>query len=379
MEADGTVPPAWAAALIQQLQAQVADQAATQSEQMQAQLDRALASLAQAQEGGTATATATVLPAEEAEAAPAAVAAAATEAELREWLAAEGGLGHGLDLAALQRAVQAGDAAAARRLITGAQKNRENGGGGGDGGGGGGGGPGGDPGGFGGAEGEEPDDPELGALLDAFDELDPGYEPGEQGAYAEAFTGYPLPLPTAGPTEALPDGNPFGCLLAYSRKTAHYHPGRVGDPIHGGLHDQLVAKGCAANARELRTVVSSLRMLVDLRESLREQAAELAGAMAEAGPVQRELLGGLTRRALAQLQQCSSAVEHLLERLAVLRALASGSAADLALYESIYDGEARNSGATGRLERRIDRTRLGRQVTVLTSSSARERAEAARA
>ena len=151
MEADGTVPPAWAAALIQQLQAQVAEQAATQSEQMQAQLDRALASLAQAQEGGTATATATVLQAAEAEAAPAAVAAAATEAELREWLAAEGGLGHGLDLAALQRAVQAGDAAAARRLIAGAQKNRESGGGGGDGGGGGGGGPGGDPGGPSGA------------------------------------------------------------------------------------------------------------------------------------------------------------------------------------------------------------------------------------
>ena len=295
MEADGTVPPAWAAALIQQLQAQVAEQAATQSEQMQAQLDRALASLAQAQEGGTATATATVLQAAEAEAAPAAVAAAATEAELREWLAAEGGLGHGLDLAALQRAVQAGDAAAARRLIAGAQKNRESGGGGGDGGGGGGGGPGGDPGGYGGAEGGEPDDPELGALLDAFDELDPGHEPEEQGAYSDAFTGYPLPLPTAGPTEALPDGNPFGCALAYSRKTSHYHPGRVGDPIHGGLHDQLVAKGCAANARELRTVVSSLRMLVDLRESLREQAAELAGAMAEASPAQRGGLGGRHR------------------------------------------------------------------------------------
>jgi hypothetical protein len=93
VEADGTVPPAWAAALIQQLQAQVAEQAATQSAQMQAQLDGALASLAQAQEGGTATATATVLQAAEAEAAPAAVAAAATEAELREWLAAEGGLG----------------------------------------------------------------------------------------------------------------------------------------------------------------------------------------------------------------------------------------------------------------------------------------------
>ena len=281
VDAAGTAVPAWAASLLQQLQTQVAEQAATQADKMQTQLDQALAAFTRSQND---TAIAAALAADEMEAAPAAedeATAGPTEADIRGWLAREGGWHLDLDAAALQQAVQNGDAAGARRLITNAQKNRESGGGGG------GGAPGGDPGGFGGAGGGEPDDPELGALLDDLDALDPGYEPEEQGAYAEAFTGYPLPLPTAGPTEALPDGNPFGCLLAYSRKTAHYHPGRVGDPIHGGLHDQLVAKGCVANARELRTVVSSLRMLVDLRESLREQAADLASAMAEAGPAQR--------------------------------------------------------------------------------------------
>ena len=273
----------------------------------------------------------------------------------------------------LQQAVVAGDRDAVVAILT-----ARPGGNGGEKGGGGGGGPpsgGGGGGGLGGAG----DDADVNGLLDELEELDPNEDETEQ-TYGEAFTGYALPLPTAASTDALPDGNPFMCARPYARKTSHYHPGRVGDSIHGALHDDLVARGMAANARELRTLVSSLRPLVDLRESLRAQVAGTAVVISElaAGPA-RDALAELARATVDQLQQTSSVVEHLLERLAVLRALASGSASDLALYESIYDGEARNSGATGRLERRVDQTRLGRQVSTLTAQSARERAEAAKA
>ena len=212
-------------------------------------------------------------------------------------------------------------------------------------------------------------------LLDQLDDLEPGAADAD-ASYADAFRGYPLPLPTAVPTPALPRGNPFPVAPPYAGVTSHYHPGRVGDPMHGALADTLEAKGFKANARELRTLVPTLRAQIDLRESLRSSATAIA-SMVAAGVAFPAAAAGLPQEAVDQLQQCDSLVEHLLERLAILRAIASGVGADVALFEQVYDGEPRMSGAMGRLEQRVDSTRLGRQVSVLTSTSARERAAAA--
>ena len=146
--------------------------------------------------------------------------------------------------------------------------------------------------------------------------------------------------------------------------------------MHDDLADRLEAKGFKANARELRTLVPTLRAQIDLRESLRSSATAIASCVAAGVPFPHEA-APLPQVAVDQLQQCDSIVEHLLERLAILRALASGVGADVALFEQVYDGEPRMSGAMGRLEQRVDSTRLGRQVSVLTSTSARERATAA--
>jgi hypothetical protein len=145
--------------------------------------------------------------------------------------------------------------------------------------------------------------------------------------------------------------------------------------LHGALADRLVAKGCHANAIEIRTLVSTLRAQIDLRESLRATALELAqqvsfGSLPPA-------LADLPQRSCDQLTQCDSLVEHLFERLAILRALSTGHAADVALFEQVYDGEQRMSGAMGKLEQRVDATRLGRTVSALTTASSKERAAAA--
>ena len=391
-------PPAWAVAFMQQVQTTMSDQVAAQraeAEARQQQIDAALATV-QTQLNGArpttppASAPATAVPAAPARAASslAALVEAASDSRpgaFEKALQAVVGAG---DLAALQNAVVAGDLPAALNLLQveelptrgghggghggdGGYGDRGDGGSGGGGpGGGGGGGPGrGGGGALDGAE-EAADD-----LLDQLEELEPGVADSD-ATYADAFRGYPLPLPTAGPTAALPRGNPFPIAAPYAGVTSHYHPGRVGDSMHGALADSLEAKGLKANARELRTLVPTLRAQIDLRESLRASATALAACVAS-GVVFPAAAAALPQAAVDQLQQCDSLVEHLLERLAILRALASSVSADVALFEQVYDGEPRMSGAMGRLEQRVDSTRLGRQVSVLTSSSARERAAAA--
>ena len=82
------------------------------------------------------------------------------------------------------------------------------------------------------------------------------------------------------PTPALPRGNPFPVAPPYAGVTSHYHPGRVGDPLHGALADTLEAKGFKANARELRTLVPTIRAQIDLRESLRASATAITSMVA---------------------------------------------------------------------------------------------------
>jgi hypothetical protein len=121
--------------------------------------------------------------------------------------------------------------------------------------------------------------------------------------------------------------------------------------------------------------VSALRAQTDLRESLRASALELA-ALVATGSLPPSI-AELPQRTCDQLTQCDSITEHLLERLAILRALSTGHAADVALFEQVYDGEQRMSGAMGKLEQRVESTRLGRTVSVLTAASSKERAAAA--
>jgi hypothetical protein len=208
-------------------------------------------------------------------------------------------------------------------------------------------------------------------LLDQLGELEP-YGAADDDSYAQAFMGHPLPLPPAGFSPALPHGNPFVVSAPFQGTTSHYHPGRVGDHQHGAMADRLVAAGCSANAMEVRTLVSTLRAQIDLRESLRATARQLATQVGNGSlpPV----LAQMPQLALDQLTQCNSIVEHLLERLAILRALSNGHASDLALYNQVYDGEQRMSGAMGKLESRVERTRLNRTVGVLTQQSGKEHA-----
>ena len=97
----------------------------------------------------------------------------------------------------------------------------------------------------------------------------------------------------------------------------------------------------------------SLRAQIDLRESLRASATALAACIAAGVRLPAEA-ATLPQVAVDQLQQCDSVVEHMLERLAILRAMSTGHAADVALFEQVYDGEPRMSGAMGRLEQRVD-------------------------
>ena len=395
-------PPAWAAAFMQQVQTAMSDQAAAQrmeADARQQQIDAALASVQTHLVGARPATPPVSAPLHEPPAAPsktasdlAALFEAASDSRPGVFKAALQAVVGAGDTAALQSAVVAGDLSAAVKLLQVEELPTLGGPGGGPGGGGGGGGPGrgggggrgsggggpGGPSGPGGGDGggeaaaadEAADD-----LLDQLEDLEPGAADSES-SYADAFRGYPLPLPTATPTSALPRGNPFPVAAPYAGVTSHYHPGRVGDPMHGALADSLEAKGFKANARELRTLVPTLRAQIDLRESLRASATAIA-SMVAAGVSFPAAAAALPQEAVDQLQQADSIVEHLLERLAILRALASGVSADVALFEQVYDGEPRMSGAMGRLEQRVDSTRLGRQVSVLTSTSARERAAAA--
>ena len=297
---DPEEPPAWAAAFMLQVQNTLDAQAVSlrsESDSRQQQIDAALASVL------PPTRSSCPLPSAPAAAPPPAPARAAAGLAFLFEKAADstpGAFQAALEMvvgpgvhAELQAAVESGDLAAASALLQGAESlsrsTAAGGGGGGDGDDEDDGHPvGGRPSAGRGLDGNRgarraAEDVDAGAelqeeadnLLDQLEELEPGTADSE-ATYADAFRGYPLPLPSALPTAALPRGNPFPIAAPYSGVTGHYHPGLVGDPLHGALADRLELKGFKANARELRTLLPTLRAMVDLRESLRASAVGFA-------------------------------------------------------------------------------------------------------
>ena len=101
------------------------------------------------------------------------------------------------------------------------------------------------------------------ALWGQLDELVPGSAE-DTGSYAEAFSGFPLPLPhvTTGR-----NFNPFTRDVPFHFATVHAHPRDIGDAMQGGLVDAL-SSSYKANSYEARTLVCNLSYQWDLRESL---------------------------------------------------------------------------------------------------------------
>jgi hypothetical protein len=160
---------------------------------------------------------------------------------------------------------------------------------------------------------------DVNELLDDIDTI------GEGGApvpFAEAFSGHRLALPHAA-------GNFYGRSAPFHGTTVHYDPWVAGDGLHGRLCSALESKanGHEIYAFEARSLMSALSYQYDLRESLRLEALELADAMLTG--VLPASLAHLPERVRDQLLQADAILEHLAERLDVLRQIAFGSVGDV--------------------------------------------------
>ena len=157
----------------------------------------------------------------------------------------------------------------------------------------------------------------------------------------------------------------------FQAATIHYDPGEVGDHHQAKLVTQLDQKNLRANAKEVRTLVSTISYLIDMREHQRADAKGLAEHVARLGPLPGQL-AEIHVRAYASFRQTESIIQHLHERLALVKAIAFGSATNIALYEPMYENGALDGGTMGTTERRIHDKITVKKENALASLIAKE-------
>ena len=160
------------------------------------------------------------------------------------------------------------------------------------------------------------EDEDAHALLDRLDRLDAidgtGQAADASAQLGDAFTGHDTPLPHA-------ELNPYERRRAFARRTNHYHPSRVGDPLSGGLVESLERQAampgrevCSAYAYEVRSLIPALSCIFDLREALREQSLDLAAHQSTGAPLSARAaaLGGCDRAVRCDLRAPRRAPRH---------------------------------------------------------------------
>ena len=156
----------------------------------------------------------------------------------------------------------------------------------------------------------------------------------------------------------------------FQAATIHYEPGEVGDHHHAKLVAQLDQKNLRANAKEVRTLVSTISYLIDMREHQRADAKGLAEHVARLGTLPGQL-AEIHVRAYASFRQTESIIQHLHERLALIKAIAFGFSTNIALYEPMYENGALVGGTMGTTDRRIHDKITVKKENALESLSAR--------
>jgi len=183
--------------------------------------------------------------------------------------------------------------------------------------------------------------------------------------YQNAFSGYPLYVPYW-------QDNPFGRDRNLQHKTNHYHPERVSDPMCGSLLNDLQAKGYTANAYEGRTLVPALSYMHDSLQYFKDSTAD-ALRLADAQDYKKAAETAIDSL-ITLAKQHDSITQHLMERLAVLRTLASGDAPQLALLNNMYDNEQRGGMSMGRTEAMMDANVQSGLARNLIAASAKHQA-----
>lgn len=218
------------------------------------------------------------------------------------------------------------------------------------------------------------EDEDAHALLDRLDRLDAidgtGQAADASAQLGDAFTGHDTPLPHA-------ELNPYERRRAFARRTNHYHPSRVGDPLSGGLVESLERQAampgrevCSAYAYEVRSLIPALSCIFDLREALREQSLDLAAHQSTGAP----LSARAAALAVDATVQCDAIYEHLGERLAIVRQVEQGSSTGIELLAQLYNREQAVTGARSKLEGRVEDMKTSRKASRLVTTEATEMA-----
>ena len=215
--------------------------------------------------------------------------------------------------------------------------------------------------------GQDANEERWGRLLAVVDPESTG-EAANAAVFAGIFNGYTLSVD-------YDVNNPFKRIETHRQRTCHYHPKIVGDPGAGEIVDALLARGCAAGSYEMRSLVPCLSYLHDLLHHLKTKSSAALN-LADAGD--HEAAAALSMdTSIAAAQQVDSVVQHMMERLAVLRRLSSGNHEELALYNGLYDAEHRNTGSMGRTEAVVDASVQSGVTRNLVAASARAAAQRA--
>lgn len=224
--------------------------------------------------------------------------------------------------------------------------------------------------------GDESDGDDGDELVDLLDKLDAseGSERAANAKLVKLFAGHPLPLVHD------PDENPFERKARFRAHTTHYMASRVGDSLHAEMAGQLERRGeqgelhCKGYALELRSLLPACSYLYDTHAAMHEMSLALVRASA-AGQLEGTELESLPQVATAITTQVASTLQHLRERLDILRKVADGDDAGLEVMARLYNREASVSGAMSAVgaavAERVDAKGLDR----LVSSAASERAK----
>lgn len=191
------------------------------------------------------------------------------------------------------------------------------------------------------------------------------------------YSGHPLPLPPA-------PHSPHRVEEAFAHLTVHADPAEIGSPRGGKLVAALLKGSHTAGAYEAMSLHTAMRGLFDLHCALQQRAASLAQWIDErevgpgSQPVPDELLD--TVRLLRESTvQSASLYQHLGDRRALLRCLASGDIERrISTERRIYGAASAILGDESAIEAAVGQSYDQRAEASLASQAARLAAAAAR-
>ena len=189
-------------------------------------------------------------------------------------------------------------------------------------------------------------------------------EAANAAVFAGTFAGHQLGVEYAGSKF-----NPFKRDEQYHEMTCHYHATIVGDPATGAVIEQLLARGCTAGSYEMRSLIPALSYMHDLLFALKSKSTD-ALSLSDAGDHEAAAIVAMDAT-IACAKQADAIIQHMMERLAVLRRLAQGNDEELALYNGMYNKEHTRAGQLGRTEALVEASVSSGVTRNLIAASAR--------